>query len=79
MHFGAPKIWYGIPGRYLFKFEAVLKRKYPNLSEHPELLYELVSDDMCVSLLNFQARDVSVARTCGNLFQLACPCVYAFG
>lgn len=43
MHFGAPKIWYGLPGRYLFKFEAALKKKFPNLSKHPELLHKLVS------------------------------------
>ena len=78
MHFGAPKIWYGIPARYLFKFEAALKRKYPHLLQYPELHHKLVSDEMHASLLYFKARGVSVAKTYGNLFLLAAACVCAF-
>ncbi|KDP26519.1 hypothetical protein JCGZ_17677 [Jatropha curcas] len=38
MHFGAPKIWYGIPGRYGIKFEAVMKKDLPDiLVEQPKL------------------------------------------
>ncbi|KAK3026151.1 hypothetical protein RJ639_040538, partial [Escallonia herrerae] len=43
MHLGAPKIWYGIPGRFYLKFEAALKKKFPDLVEHPEYLHELVT------------------------------------
>ncbi|KAK3028153.1 hypothetical protein RJ639_039014 [Escallonia herrerae] len=41
MHLGAPKIWYGIPGRFYLKFEAALKKKFLDLVEHPEYLHEL--------------------------------------
>ncbi|KAK2989478.1 hypothetical protein RJ640_019577 [Escallonia rubra] len=43
MHLGAPKIWYGIPGRFYLKFEAALKKKFPDLVEHPEYLHELAT------------------------------------
>lgn len=78
MHFGAPKIWYGIPGRYLFKFEAVLKRKYPHLSEHPELLYELATH---LSLSSLESEGIPVYR-CVQLqeeFLLIFPGAYHSG
>lgn len=31
MHLGAPKIWYGIPGRHNVKFKALLKKHLPDL------------------------------------------------
>ncbi|KAL2535863.1 putative lysine-specific demethylase JMJ16 [Forsythia ovata] len=45
MHLGSPKIWYGIPGRYCFKFVEFVKKQFPQLclSDHPELLHELVT------------------------------------
>ncbi|XP_073156176.1 putative lysine-specific demethylase JMJ16 isoform X2 [Henckelia pumila] len=42
MHLGDPKVWYGIPGRYCFKFVEVAKKLCPELSEHPSLIHELV-------------------------------------
>ncbi|KAK9280763.1 hypothetical protein L1049_003651 [Liquidambar formosana] len=43
MHLGAPKIWYGVPGRYLLKFRAAVKKYFPDLLvEGPELLHKLV-------------------------------------
>ncbi|PIN21217.1 hypothetical protein CDL12_06080 [Handroanthus impetiginosus] len=42
-HLGDPKIWYGIPGRYCFKFVEVVKKLFPQLSKHPNLLHELVT------------------------------------
>lgn len=32
MHLGAPKIWHGIPGRYVVKFDAATKKYLPTLS-----------------------------------------------
>nr|ATB18052.1 histone demethylase 3 [Lonicera japonica] len=43
MHLGAPRIWYGIPREYFLKFESFLKKNFPELSEHPELLHRLVT------------------------------------
>ncbi|KAA8550742.1 hypothetical protein F0562_002426 [Nyssa sinensis] len=44
MHLGAPKIWYGVPGRYSLKFEAAMMKNFPDLLvEHHELLYKLVT------------------------------------
>uniref|UniRef100_A0A7N0U9Q5 Uncharacterized protein n=1 Tax=Kalanchoe fedtschenkoi TaxID=63787 RepID=A0A7N0U9Q5_KALFE len=43
MHTGGPKIWYGIPGRYFFKFQATVNKYYPGMvSGKPEMLYKLV-------------------------------------
>ncbi|KAL3644975.1 hypothetical protein CASFOL_010155 [Castilleja foliolosa] len=41
LHSGDPKICYGIPGRYCFKFLEIVKKMYPQLLKHPELLHEL--------------------------------------
>ncbi|KAL8146971.1 putative lysine-specific demethylase JMJ16 isoform X2 [Apium graveolens] len=78
MHFGAPKIWYGIPGIYLFKFEAALKRKNPHLSEHPELLYKLATQ---LSLSSLESEGIPLYR-CVQLqgeFLLIFPGAYYSG
>ncbi|KAK6141657.1 hypothetical protein DH2020_024599 [Rehmannia glutinosa] len=43
LHLGDTKVCYGIPGRYCFKFVEIVKKLYPQLSKHPKLLHELVS------------------------------------
>ncbi|CAK9140611.1 unnamed protein product [Ilex paraguariensis] len=43
MHLGAPNIWYAVPGRNSFKFEATVKKNFPEILEHPELVHKLVS------------------------------------
>ncbi|KAK4418404.1 putative lysine-specific demethylase [Sesamum alatum] len=43
MHLGDPKVWYGVPGRYRFKFVEVVKKLLPQLSKHPKLLHDLVA------------------------------------
>ncbi|XP_052211675.1 putative lysine-specific demethylase JMJ16 isoform X2 [Diospyros lotus] len=44
MHLGAPKVWYGIPGRYYFKFEAAMKKYFPDLLvKNPNLLHKMVN------------------------------------
>nr|GLL30743.1 putative lysine-specific demethylase JMJ16 isoform X1 [Ipomoea trifida] len=43
MHLGAPKMWYVIPQQYCFKFEEIVKKRYPELSEHPWLLLNIAT------------------------------------
>ncbi|XP_009803913.1 putative lysine-specific demethylase JMJ16 [Nicotiana sylvestris] len=41
IHFGAPKIFYGVPGSYRCKFEEAVKKHLPQLSAHPCLLQNI--------------------------------------
>ncbi|KAG0493786.1 hypothetical protein HPP92_004780 [Vanilla planifolia] len=44
LHWGAPKIWYGIPGRDALNFETVMKKHLVDLfEEQPNLLHKLVT------------------------------------
>ena len=44
MHWGAPKIWYGVPGQDALKLEAAMRKRLPDLfEEQPDLLHKLVS------------------------------------
>ncbi|XP_078173229.1 lysine-specific demethylase JMJ703-like [Carex rostrata] len=44
MHWGAPKIWYGVPGIDAPKLEAAMKKYLPDLfEEQPDLLHNLVT------------------------------------
>ncbi|XP_060174996.1 putative lysine-specific demethylase JMJ16 isoform X1 [Lycium barbarum] len=43
IHFGAPKIFYGVPGSYRCKFEEAVKKNLPQLSVHPCLLHNLAA------------------------------------
>lgn len=44
MHWGAPKMWYGVPGKDAMKLEAAMKKHLPDLfEEQPDLLHKLVS------------------------------------
>ena len=48
MHWGAPKMWYGVPGKDAMNLEVAMKKHLPDLfEEQPDLLHNLVS----VSLL----------------------------
>jgi histone demethylase JARID1 len=43
LHWGAPKIWYGVPSFAASKLEAVMKKHLPDLfDEQPDLLHKLV-------------------------------------
>jgi hypothetical protein len=49
MHWGAPKVWYGVPGSAAVHLEQAMRKYLPHLfEEQPDLLHKLVSD---VSLL----------------------------
>ncbi|KAJ8562693.1 hypothetical protein K7X08_031145 [Anisodus acutangulus] len=44
MHFGAPKMWYGVPGEDALKLEAAMRKHLPDLfEEQPDLLHKLVT------------------------------------
>ena len=44
MHWGEPKVWYGVPGGNASKLEAAMKKHLPDLfEEQPDLLHNLVS------------------------------------
>ncbi|XP_076897466.1 putative lysine-specific demethylase JMJ16 [Bidens hawaiensis] len=44
MHFGAPKMWYGVPGKDAIKLEAAMRKHLPDLfAEQPDLLHKLVT------------------------------------
>ncbi|CAK9273364.1 unnamed protein product [Sphagnum jensenii] len=44
LHWGAPKIWYGVPSFAASKLEAVMKKHLPDLfDEQPDLLHKLVT------------------------------------
>lgn len=43
MHWGAPKMWYGVPGSDAVKLEAAMRKHLPDLfEEQPDLLHKLV-------------------------------------
>ena len=43
MHFGSPKVWYGVPGYAASKLEEAMKKHLPDLfEEQPDLLHNLV-------------------------------------
>lgn len=42
-HWGAPKIWYGVPAEDAAKLEAAMRKHLPDLfEEQPDLLHKLV-------------------------------------
>ncbi|XP_073271797.1 putative lysine-specific demethylase JMJ16 isoform X1 [Primulina huaijiensis] len=44
MHWGAPKLWYGVPGSDAVKLEAAMRKHLPDLfEEQPDLLHKLVT------------------------------------
>lgn len=44
MHWGAPKMWYGVPGKDACKLEEAMRKHLPELfEEQPDLLHKLVS------------------------------------
>jgi hypothetical protein len=44
MHWGAPKLWYGVPGKDAVNLESAMRKHLPELfEEQPDLLHNLVS------------------------------------
>ncbi|KAI3458728.1 hypothetical protein Pfo_015391 [Paulownia fortunei] len=60
MHWGAPKMWYGVPGSDALKLEAAMRKHLPDLfEEQPDLLHKLVTQ-LSPSIL--RSEGVSVYR-----------------
>ncbi|KAM1039047.1 hypothetical protein ACFX13_034376 [Malus domestica] len=79
MHWGAPKLWYGIPGSDACKFEEAMRKHLPGLfEEQPDLLHKLVTQ-LSPSIL--KSEGVPVYRCCQNAgeFVLTFPRAYHSG
>ncbi|XP_050381077.1 putative lysine-specific demethylase JMJ16 [Argentina anserina] len=79
MHWGAPKLWYGIPGSDACKFEEIMRKNLPDLfEEQPDLLHKLVTQ-LSPSIL--KSDGVPVYRCCQNPgeFVLTFPRAYHSG
>jgi histone demethylase JARID1 len=51
MHWGAQKMWYGVPGKDAIKLEETMRKHLPDLfEEQPDLLHKLVSKSSCTVL-----------------------------
>jgi len=50
MHWGAPKLWYGVPGKDACKLEEAMRKHLPELfEEQPDLLHKLVSKSFSIT------------------------------
>ncbi|XP_042472851.1 putative lysine-specific demethylase JMJ16 isoform X2 [Zingiber officinale] len=79
MHWGAPKIWYGVAGKDALKLEEAMKKNLPDLfEEQPDLLHNLVTQ-FSPSLLRLEG--VPVYRCVQNEgeFVLTFPRAYHSG
>ncbi|XVE89996.1 hypothetical protein DITRI_Ditri20bG0041400 [Diplodiscus trichospermus] len=79
MHWGAPKIWYGVPGKDSPKLEEAMRKNLPDLfDEQPDLLHKLVTQ-LSPSIL--KSEGVPVYRCAQNAgeFVLTFPRAYHAG
>ncbi|KAI4299978.1 hypothetical protein L6164_033398 [Bauhinia variegata] len=64
LHFGDPKVWYGVPGKFASALEDVMRKHLPDLfEEQPNLLNELVTQ---LSPTILKSEGVPVYRTVQN-------------
>ncbi|KAG5004418.1 hypothetical protein JHK86_028557 [Glycine max] len=79
MHWGAPKMWYGVPGKDACKLEEAMRKHLPELfEEQPDLLHKLVTQ-LSPSIL--KSKGVPVYRCIQNPgdFVLTFPRAYHSG
>ncbi|CAL0299970.1 unnamed protein product [Lupinus luteus] len=79
MHWGAPKLWYGVPGKDACKLEEVMRKHLPELFEQqPDLLHKLITQ-LSPSIL--KSKGVPVYRCVQNPgeFVLTFPRAYHSG
>ncbi|KAK8491003.1 hypothetical protein V6N11_060082 [Hibiscus sabdariffa] len=63
MHLGAPKIWYGVPGKDASKLEDAMRKHLPDLfDEQPDLLHKLGSTQIAIELYREQRRKTSISH-----------------
>lgn len=79
MHFGDPKVWYGVPGIDAVKLEDAMKKHLPELfEEQPDLLHELVTQ-LSPSILKAEGVPVYRAIQKSGEFVLTFPRAYHSG
>ncbi|CAN6351393.1 unnamed protein product [Urochloa humidicola] len=79
MHFGEPKVWYGVPGGEAVKLEESMRKNLPKLfEEQPDLLHELVTQ-LSPSVLKSEGISVYRAVQKPGEFVLTLPRAYHSG
>ncbi|XWS17995.1 hypothetical protein CRYUN_Cryun32bG0004100 [Craigia yunnanensis] len=79
MHWGDPKIWYGVPGNHASSLEAAMRKHLPDLfEEQPDLLHELVTQ-LSPSVLKAEGVPVYRAVQHSGEFVLTFPRAYHSG
>ncbi|KAI4350102.1 hypothetical protein L6164_010623 [Bauhinia variegata] len=79
MHWGAPKIWYGVPGKDACKLEEAMKKHLPDLfEEQPDLLHKLVTQ-LSPSILKNEGLTVYRCVQNSGEFVLTFPRAYHSG
>jgi hypothetical protein len=68
LHWGDPKIWYGVPGSHACTLENAMKKHLPDLfKEQPDLLDELVRC-LCTSLVVIGLNNYSLIQFRQNAY-----------
>lgn len=79
MHWGEPKVWYGVPGSYALALEDAMRKQLPDLFEkQPDLLNELVTQ-LSPSVLKSEGVPVYRAVQHSGEFVLTFPRAYHSG
>ncbi|PHT89879.1 Lysine-specific demethylase JMJ15, partial [Capsicum annuum] len=79
MHWGEPKIWYGVPGSHASALEDAMRKHLPDLfEEQPDLLHELVTQ-LSPSVLKSEGVPVYRAVQNAGEFVLTFPRAYHSG
>ncbi|KAI3455882.1 hypothetical protein Pfo_012545 [Paulownia fortunei] len=79
LHWGDPKIWYGVPGSHASSLEAAMRKHLPDLfEEQPDLLNELVTQ-LSPSVLRSEGVPVYRAVQNSGEFVLTFPKAYHSG
>lgn len=79
LHWGDPKVWYGVPGTHASELEGTMKKHLPDLfEEQPDLLHELVTQ-LSPSVLKSEGVPVYRAVQHSGEFVLTFPRAYHSG
>ncbi|XVF42295.1 hypothetical protein PTKIN_Ptkin01aG0349800 [Pterospermum kingtungense] len=79
MHWGAPKLWYGVPGKNSPNLEEAMKKNLPDLfDEQPDLLHKLVTQ-LSASILKSEGVPVYRCVQSAGEFVLTFPRAYHAG
>ncbi|KAG1353943.1 Lysine-specific demethylase JMJ703 [Cocos nucifera] len=79
LHWGAPKVWYGVPGKEAVKLEVTMKKHLADLfEEQPDLLHNLVTQ-FSPSILKSEGVPVYRCVQCSGEFVITFPRAYHSG